>query len=76
MSFSNIIKQEPLLIDSKQASQMLAICPRKLSQMTKDRQIPFLKMGKSVRFNVADLKAWIQQKTQPARDDHSSIGSI
>ena len=58
------VVSSPILVDPQQASRMLAICPRKLWQMTKDRQIPSLKIGKSVRYRVADLNAWTEQQAR------------
>jgi predicted DNA-binding transcriptional regulator AlpA len=69
MNSSKFIKPDlvssSILVNSQKASRMLAICPRKLWQMTKDRQIPHLKLGKSVRYRVADLEQWTQQHAIP-----------
>jgi excisionase family DNA binding protein len=65
----------PLLVDCKQASRLLSICERKLWQMTKDRQIPSLKIGKSVRYRVADLDRWTQQQAQTCGVISATIGS-
>ena len=53
---------KPLLLNAKQAAEALAISARKLWGMTASGEIPYLKIGKSVRYPVDDLKAWIDEK--------------
>ena len=43
---------------------MLSISPRKLWDLTFDREIPSLKIGRCVRYRVSDLHAWAEKKTQ------------
>ena len=49
----------PLLVDSRRASVILSICQRKLWELTNCQAIPSRKIGRSVRYCVAELKAWI-----------------
>lgn len=49
----------PLLFNSKQAAEALAISPRKLWSLTASGEIPHVKIGRSVRYPVDDLRAWI-----------------
>jgi len=58
-------KLPPLLVDSKEACRLLSISLRKLSKMTSERQIPFIKMGKSVRFRVDELDNWTKKQMRP-----------
>jgi len=52
------------LLTPKQAATALAISPRKLWQLTKDGDIPHVRMGRSVRYDVVDLQAAIEQMKQ------------
>ena len=54
----------PILVDSREAARMLSICPRKLWDLTYRREIPSLKIGRSVRYRLSDLHAWAEKRTQ------------
>ena len=56
------VATETILIDSREASRRLAISPRTLWQLTKNHNIPSLKIGKCVRYRVADLEEWTRQQ--------------
>ncbi len=47
-----------LLVDTREASRLLAISPRTLWQLTKREAIPSVRIGRSVRYRVADLDSW------------------
>lgn len=51
-----------LLMTPQQAAEALAISPRKLWGMTASGEIPHLRIGRSVRYSVADLQVWIEEK--------------
>ena len=53
-----------MLLTPPQAAEALAISPRKLWGMTAIGEIPHLRIGRSVRYPVDALQAWIdaQQK--------------
>jgi excisionase family DNA binding protein len=53
----------PILVDCREAARMLSISPRKLWELTNRRDIPSLKIGRSVRYRVADLHAWAEKQT-------------
>jgi excisionase family DNA binding protein len=48
-----------LLVDTHGACELLAISPRSLWQLTKDGAIPCRRLGRSVRYSIRDLEAWI-----------------
>jgi len=52
----------PILVNALEAARRLSISARKLWSLTKSGEIPSLKIGKSVRYRVADLEAWTEQK--------------
>ena len=51
-----------LLLRATETSQMLGISARKLWSMTAGGEIPCLRMGKSVRYNLESLRRWIAQR--------------
>jgi hypothetical protein len=59
---------DEILLDQKEAAKRLNICVRKLRELTnKTCEIPVVRIGKSVRYDVADLLAFIQiKKSQPS----------
>ena len=57
-------RDTPLLLNAKEAAEALAISPRKLWGMTASGEIPHVRIDRSVRYPVDDLKRWInEQKT-------------
>lgn len=55
-----------LLLTPKEAAKLLSVSPRKLWSMTFEDGlgVPYLKMGRLVRYPLADLKTWIQQQSE------------
>ena len=51
-----------LLLTAKQAAQSLAISERTLWELTRHGEIPRLKIGASVRYDLRDLHVWIDKK--------------
>ena len=49
----------PLLLTSHQAARALAISPRKLWSLTATGEIPHVRIGRCVRYVVADLERWV-----------------
>lgn len=68
-SLSEIIRQSATLndlLDEKQAATLLNVKPGTLSvwRSTGRYAIPFVKVGRSVRYRLSDLQAWIEGRTQ------------
>jgi excisionase family DNA binding protein len=57
---------EQLLLKPADAAKALAISARKLWSLTAGREIPCVRIGKAVRYDPADLRAWIEQQKIPA----------
>jgi excisionase family DNA binding protein len=53
---------ELVLLTAKQASQRLAISERTLFTLTKSGEIPHVQIGRLVRYDVVDLRAWISNR--------------
>jgi excisionase family DNA binding protein len=47
------------LLDVDQAAEHLTVTPRFVRTLVAERRVPFLKIGKFVRFDIADLDAWL-----------------
>lgn len=68
-SLSDIIRQSATLnelLDEKQAASILKVQPGTLSvwRSTGRYSIPFVKVGRSVRYRRSDLLAWLESRTQ------------
>ena len=53
-----------LLLTSRQAAQALQISERTLWSMKASGEIPHVLLGRSVRYPVADLQRWIEERTK------------
>ena len=49
----------PLLLKPQQAAETLQISERKLWSMTSSGEVPHIRLGRSVRYPIADLEHWI-----------------
>ena len=68
-SLTEIIRQSAMLnglLDEKQAATVLNVKPGTLSvwRSTGRYSIPFVKVGRSVRYRAGDLNAWLESRTQ------------
>jgi excisionase family DNA binding protein len=50
------------LVDIEEAAERLRVTPRFMRRLVAERRIPFFKIGKYVRFDVADLEQWIAER--------------
>lgn len=51
-----------LLLTGRETAAALAISERKLWAMTASRDIPHIRLGRCVRYPVADLQRWIDDR--------------
>jgi excisionase family DNA binding protein len=49
----------PLLVNRQEAAALLSISERKLWELTNRGVTPCVRIGRAVRYRVADLEAWI-----------------
>ena len=68
-SLAAIIRQTAALndlLDQNEAAQLLHVTPGTLSvwRSTGRYSIPFVKVGRSVRYRRSDLNSWIDSRTQ------------
>lgn len=59
-------QERPLLVNTREAARMLCISERTLWTLTQEGRIPSLKIGRAVRYRVADLEAWTQREVAQA----------
>ena len=53
---------EQLLLKPAEAAKALAISERMLRYLTSDGEISCLRVGRSVRYDPMDLRAWIERQ--------------
>ncbi len=67
------------LLDIDGLADRLGVGERFVRRLVEERRIPFLKIGRLVRFEVGDVEAWIaSQRVEPssplARDHQRRLG--
>lgn len=55
---------EPLLLRAAEAAHFLAISPRKLWELTNCREIPAIRIGRSLRYPTEDLRIWVAKRVR------------
>ena len=56
------------LIDINAAAERLGVTPRFIRRLVAERRVPYLKVGKFVRFDPTELDAWLDQhRISPTR---------
>ena len=55
------------LLRPNDAARALAISPRKLWEITNRGEIPCVRIGRAVRYDLADLRDWINRRKGGAR---------
>ena len=66
MSIQEIIDRTRELVDEKEAAQFLDNSPGTLSvwRSTGRYNLPFIKIGRNVRYRRSDLIAWLEKRTR------------
>lgn len=55
---------ETLLLTGREAAKALSICERTLYTLTKSGEIPAVRIGRCVRYSVAELQEWVRRGPQ------------
>jgi excisionase family DNA binding protein len=56
------------LLDIEAAAMLLGTSRRHVQRLVSERRIPFLRVGRFIRFDQASLKAWLDQhRVEPKR---------
>ena len=58
----------PYLVRPAEAARLLSIGKRKLWELTNCHAIPFLRIGRSLRYDVRDLEQWIDAQKVRVRE--------
>lgn len=60
-----ILKTQPNLLDTEQAAAHIGVTPRTLEvwRCVKRHAIPYIKVGRLVKYRQADLDAWLVSRT-------------
>lgn len=66
MSIQNLIEASKQLLDDKAAAQVLDVTTGTLSvwRCTGRYALPFVKIGRKVRYRRADLEKWLEQRSR------------
>ena len=59
---SDVAATAGALLDIAALAQRLGVTERFVRRLVDERRIPFLKIGKFIRFDPADIAAWIDQQ--------------
>ncbi len=60
------MRDAPRLLDVAGAAQYLSVTEHFVRRLVRERRVPFVKLGKFVRFHPADLDALIESGRRPA----------
>jgi len=65
-TIASIVNRNRDLVDDKAAAEILDTTPGTLSvwRSTGRYALPFVKVGRKVRYRVSDLEAWIEKRTR------------
>jgi excisionase family DNA binding protein len=55
------------LIDMHGVAEVLGVTPRHIQRLVAERRIPYLKVGRFVRFDRAELTVWLDQQRREVR---------
>jgi excisionase family DNA binding protein len=55
----------PDLLDIAQLSQHLGIRERHVRRLISERRIPYIKVGRLIRFDPDDIAAWLDEARRP-----------
>jgi excisionase family DNA binding protein len=66
---SGLISREKQLINISEASELLGIRKNTLYEWVVQRKIPYIKVGRLVKFRKEDLEAWIAKRLQEEKKD-------
>jgi excisionase family DNA binding protein len=55
------------LLDICAVAKVLTVTPRHIQRLVAERRIPFLKIGRFVRFDPAELNVWLEEQRVQVR---------
>lgn len=57
----------PQLLTINQLADRLGSTPRHGCRLVAERRVPYLKVGRLVRFDPAEISAWLDERRMPGR---------
>ena len=57
--------QFPELVDIETVARLLGVGERYVRRMVAERRVPIVKIGHYVRFDLADIRKWIEEQRRP-----------
>jgi len=57
-----------ILVTPREAARALSICEKTLWSLTKRGELPAVKIGRSVRYNLADLQLLVNQRKEASHE--------
>jgi excisionase family DNA binding protein len=63
------------LIDIHGVAEVLGVTPRHIQRLVAERRIPYLKVGRFVRFDRAELSVWLDQERRQVRSPVRNAGT-
>ena len=57
----------PELIDIARLADLLGVGERYVRRMVAERRVPTVKVGRLVRFDLAEIRRWIEEQRRPGR---------
>ena len=64
-------RPEPLLVDEREAARLLSCSTRTLYNLRKRGELPAIKIGEAVRYDVEDLREFIERAKRGPRADRT-----
>ena len=57
--------QFPEVVDIETVAKLLGVGERYVRRMVGERRVPTVKIGHYVRFDLADIRKWVEQQRRP-----------
>jgi excisionase family DNA binding protein len=63
-----VIAEPPQILTTEQAAKLLGVRPQTLMnwRSTRRQRVPFIRVGRAVRYRRADVEAWLTKRTEDA----------
>ena len=59
-----VVRVEPIAVGAEAAARLIAVSERKLWQMTNAREVPYVRLGGRLVYDVAALRRWLTSQLQ------------
>jgi len=66
----------PHLLTIDQLAEQLGITVRHVRRLIAERRVPYLKVGKLVRFDPAEIADWLDLSRHPQHDGHGCLPEL